>query len=287
MTSGEPPAGAPPRRRPRSAMASASRPVRVRRVASIMSGWTWFTVGASSAQKGGAGCGGACRGRSTRPVGKGGLDRRAGVERAQDLDRADRGAGELGRDVAGDAGEAEHADVERLAAGDRRLEVVAAVVAQAEVEALPGRGTPGHVGVTLELVADGGADQVGAVRVEAFLDQQVDPAEVDVAEVDRDLLAVGRLRPQLLDVAGHLWIIPLPSVWMVKWDRPRAFQAAPAQRCTLWQAAGQVTRPRRRRAGSGAALRAGRRRTRGDPASSPASRPGTPRAGGSSRTATR
>src|SRR5438874_13598201 len=39
-----------------------------------------------------------------------------------------------------------------------------------------------------ELVADGGADEVGAVGVEALLDEQVDLAEIDRAEVDGDLL---------------------------------------------------------------------------------------------------
>ena len=66
----------------------------------------------------------------------------------------------------------------------------AAVVPQAEVEAFPGHGLLGRVGMPLDLVADGGADEVGPVRVEAVLDQQVDVAEIDVAEVDGDLFGV-------------------------------------------------------------------------------------------------
>ena len=90
----------------------------------------------------------------------------------------------------GDAGKAEHPDVERLAGSARRFEILAAVVPQAEVEALARDGLLGRVGMPLDLVADGGADEVGAVRVEALLHQQVDVAEVDIAEVDRDLLGV-------------------------------------------------------------------------------------------------
>ena len=41
-----------------------------------------------------------------------------------------------------------------------------------------------------ELGANRGADEVGAVRVEAVLHQQVDMAEIDVAEVDGDLLGL-------------------------------------------------------------------------------------------------
>jgi hypothetical protein len=80
--------------------------------------------------------------------------------------------------------------VQHRAGGACRLEILAAEVAQAEIEALPRHGAFGHLGMALELVADGGADEVGAVLVEALLHQQVDMAEVDVAEVDRDLLAV-------------------------------------------------------------------------------------------------
>ena len=48
-----------------------------------------------------------------------------------------------------------------------------------------------------ELVADRRPDEVGPVGEEPLLHQEVDPAEVDVAEVDRDLLAVGSAFPEL------------------------------------------------------------------------------------------
>ena len=96
-----------------------------------------------------------------------------------------------------------------------RFEILAGVVQQAELQALAGHRPFGRLAVAVELIADRGADEVGAVGVEAFLHHQVDVAEVDIAEVDRDLLAVARLGPQLVDVAGHLSTILSPSVWMV------------------------------------------------------------------------
>src|SRR3546814_5114940 len=59
-----------------------------------------------------------------------------------------------------------------------------------------------------------GSDQVAAVRIEALLHQQVDVAEVDEAEIDRDLLIVASLRAQFMDVSSHLRGILLPSTWM-------------------------------------------------------------------------
>jgi hypothetical protein len=45
--------------------------------------------------------------------------------------------------------------------------------------------------MAVEQISDRRADQVAAIAVEAFGDQEVDLAEVDEAEIDRDLLTVG------------------------------------------------------------------------------------------------
>ncbi len=160
-------------------------------------------------------------------VGERGLHRRAGLQRAEHGHGGDGGAGEVGRDVGRDGGEAEHPDVERLSGRARRFEFVAAVVAQAEVEAPARHGVPGGIGVPLDLVADGGADKVGAVRVEAVLHQQIYVAEVHVAEVDRDLfgLAAGP-GPQCVHIAGHCFTILLPSSGMVNGDARGDYQGA-------------------------------------------------------------
>src|SRR4051794_3379989 len=57
----------------------------------------------------------------------------------------------------------------------------------------------------LDLVADGGADEVGAVGAEALLHQKVDMAEIDVAEVDRDLLGVATLPPIIFPGRPERW----------------------------------------------------------------------------------
>ena len=168
------------------------------------------------------------------PVGQSGLDRRTGAQGSQHHDRLDGGAGKLRRDVRGDAGKAQHMDVELLAGGAHRFEILAAVVAQTEVQALVGHRALQRIGVALELVADRGADEVGAVRVEALLHHQVDLPKVDVAEIDRDFLAVAGLRSQLMHVACHLLTILIPS--MTRWyedgcRRSRLSVIGPAGTC--------------------------------------------------------
>src|ERR1700721_830296 len=81
-------------------------------------------------------------------------------------------------------------------------------------DAAGGKGGAGHGLVERlapggELGADRGADEVRAVGVEAFLDQQIYLSEVHQSQVDSDLLG-------LLTLTGiHPETISLPSVWMV------------------------------------------------------------------------
>jgi hypothetical protein len=44
--------------------------------------------------------------------------------------------------------------------------------------------------MAFELVADCGSNEVGSVRVKALLNHQIDMAEVDEPEIDRDLFTV-------------------------------------------------------------------------------------------------
>ena len=57
-------------------------------------------------------------------IGEGRLDRRARVQCSQHGDRGDHGAGKLGGDVLGDAGQAQNTDLEPEAGFARRLEAV-------------------------------------------------------------------------------------------------------------------------------------------------------------------
>jgi len=80
-------------------------------------------------------------------------------------------------------------------------------VAQAQFDALSRNGLLGCVRVPLDLVADGGADEIGAIGVEPLLHQKIDVAQIDIAEIDRDLLGVTRLRAKLVDVVDHHTIL--------------------------------------------------------------------------------
>jgi hypothetical protein len=50
-----------------------------------------------------------------------------------------------------------------------------------------------------ELMAHGGADEIGTIGVEAVADHEIHASQIDEAEVDGDLLAVGRLRSKLVN----------------------------------------------------------------------------------------
>jgi hypothetical protein len=67
-----------------------------------------------------------------------------------------------------------------------------------------------HVGMPFELIANGGANEVGSIGVEALLDHKVDLAEVNVAEIDRNLFAVWGFWAELMYILSH-FTIPMPS----------------------------------------------------------------------------
>src|SRR4051812_17192190 len=157
-------------------------------------------------------------------VREGCLDGGAGVQRPQHGQRGDGGDGEFGSDVLGDGGEPQDTDIEHLPRVPRRLEVFSAEVAEAKIHALARHGLPDHVGMPFDLIADRGSYEVGAVGVEPLLHQQIDMAEIDIAEIDGDLLAVRHLRSDLGYVAGHLISILSPSVWMVNRIGPSGLQ---------------------------------------------------------------
>ena len=72
--------------------------------------------------------------------------------------------------------------------------------------------------MTFELVADGSPNQIGTIRVKTLLHQEIDVAEVDIAEIARDLLAVSDLRSKLVGHLGpiyHPYAIRVDGKWMV------------------------------------------------------------------------
>jgi hypothetical protein len=70
------------------------------------------------------------------------------------------------------------------------LQVATGVVTAAQSEGAPGRCLVESIAPGGELGTDGRADEIGAVGVEAFLDQQIDLPEVHQSQVDSDLLGL-------------------------------------------------------------------------------------------------
>jgi len=98
------------------------------------------------------------------------------------LHGGDGSAGEFGRDVAGDAGEAENLDVERCSGIPGRLQVLLRIVRQSELE-LPARHRLTNcIVLPFELVSNGRADEVSTIGVEAVADHEIHVSEIDEAE---------------------------------------------------------------------------------------------------------
>jgi hypothetical protein len=57
--------------------------------------------------------------------------------------------------------------------------------------------------VPIELVSNGCPDEVGPVGVEALLDEEIDMAQVDITQVDRDLLTIRSLGSKFVYIVGH------------------------------------------------------------------------------------
>ena len=73
----------------------------------------------------------------------------------------------------------------------------------------------------VKLVADRCANEVSTVGIEPVPHHQIDMTEIHEAEVDRDLLALDRLRPDFLNLACHH---PPAIHWDGKWCAHRRLQ---------------------------------------------------------------
>lgn len=120
-----------------------------------------------------------------------------GLKRAKHRDRFDRCARQVRRHVVGDAGKSDHLDMDALGGRHRMLEVGAAVVLKSDGQCSAGNGLLDCIGVQRELVSECRSNEVGAVRIETFLHQQIDVAEIDNTDIDRQLLGFARPLPGL------------------------------------------------------------------------------------------
>jgi hypothetical protein len=123
---------------------------------------------------------------------------------AEHRDGRDRRFCERRRDVCGDAGEPHHFDLKTLSGRHGSLEIRTAEMLKTERQGAAGDRLLENIRVLNQLIADGRSDEVGPIRVEALLDQEIDLAEVDHAHVDGHLLGLAGAR--------------LPRLWGDGWD---------------------------------------------------------------------
>jgi hypothetical protein len=118
--------------------------------------------------------------------------RRTHVEGAQHSDRGDRLSRKFWRNIVVDAGQAKDLNGQRLAGPFYGFKVSAGEAPQTQFEPMARDRLLDRFALTFELGANGGADEVRAIGVKSFLDQEIDLSEVDEAKIDCDLFAVDR-----------------------------------------------------------------------------------------------
>jgi hypothetical protein len=101
------------------------------------------------------------------------LDRGPRPKGPEDLDRGDCREGEFGGDVVGDARQPEDAQLNHATGVAELLQVVAAVVLDAEGQLAPGHCPVYSARPSFELAPDGCTNEVRPVREEALVDEQV------------------------------------------------------------------------------------------------------------------
>ena len=138
------------------------------------------------------------------------------MQGTQHVDRLDGRQRQLRADVVGNRCQAEHTNLQLLPAGLLGAQVLGAEVVKAEYEHLARYRLLHNLGMGVELIANGCANEVASVAVKALGHQQIELAQVNEAEVERDLLGVGR--PGLAAQGGGRWplhaSILAPSTWM-------------------------------------------------------------------------
>ena len=137
------------------------------------------------------------------------------MQRAQDRDGFDRGESQFGRDIGRYRRQPQYPDLKHFARGLNRKQILGGVVLNAKNKRLSGDRLAHSVTMTGELIADGGSYQVGPVRIKPLLNQKIDLAQIDEAQIDGDLF-IGRLGGggEGGGSSRHEDML-LPSTWMV------------------------------------------------------------------------
>ena len=125
------------------------------------------------------------------------------MQGTQHGDRFDGRQGKFRRHIRGYAGKPKHLDVQFLPGRSGRLQIRAREVAETELQRMPHNRFLDFLFMGRKPVADRGPNEVGTVGIEAFLDQQIDVAEVDVTKVDRDLFRLARSVAEPMNLGGY------------------------------------------------------------------------------------
>lgn len=83
---------------------------------------------------------------------------------------------------------AEHSEIKLPAGRSCRLQLLANEQSQPEIKRLPRHGLLDDLAVSLNLVTNGGTDEIGSVGVKTFFDQEINLAKINVSEIDCYLL---------------------------------------------------------------------------------------------------
>src|SRR5689334_8892052 len=151
-------------------------------------------------------------GASAHAIGECVFDLLAGMKGAEHGDRFNGRHSKRSAHIGCEARQPEHLDVKLLAGGFHRLQILARVVPQAELERVPHDGLFDFLAMSRKLVADRRANKVRSVGIKALVDQEIDMAEVDITEVDGDLFGLARFLAKTLDLCSHR---ASPSIWML------------------------------------------------------------------------
>src|SRR3990170_1857783 len=151
---------------------------------------------------------------SADAIGQRALDVFAGVKGAEHRDRFNGRQSERRRHVRGNGGEPEHLDVKLFTGSFDGLQIRARIVPETKLQRMPHDRFPDLLAMSRKLIADRRANEVRAVGIKAFLHQQIDVAEVDVTQVDRDLFGFARSIAEPVNFGGHRPILHLYRWYM-------------------------------------------------------------------------
>src|SRR5438132_7568241 len=120
--------------------------------------------------------------------------------------------GELRRHIVVDRRQTKYLNVQLLSGRPHGFEVLAAVTLQTQDHGTSRHGLLQNVAVGAKLIADRRTNEVGAVRIEPFLHQQIDLSKIDVPEIDGDFFRLRFLAPRFdQSEFSHLPTIRMPS----------------------------------------------------------------------------